>query len=58
MNEENKKLCPFTSLKEYCGNDCALYKEEYKGCCIPNFEEEMSKALLKILTISRLSRRN
>ena len=55
---EKDKLCPFTGLREYCGNDCALYSEEYEGCCIPNFGEEMSKVLLKVLTISRLSRRN
>lgn len=30
MNEENNKLCPFTGLREYCGKDCALYKEKYK----------------------------
>lgn len=57
MNEENNKLCPFTGLKEYFGNDCALYKEKYKGCCIANFGEEMSKSLLKVLSISRLTRR-
>lgn len=55
---EKDKLCPFTDLKEYCGNYCALYSEEYKGCCIPNFCEEIVKALLKILRISRMSRRN
>lgn len=58
MNEENKKLCPFTELREYCGNDCALYSEKYNGCCIVNFGEEMSKSLLKVLSISRLTRRN
>ena len=58
MNEENNKLCPFTGLKEYCGKDCALYSEEYNGCCITNFGEEMTKVLLKVLTISRLSKRN
>ena len=57
MNEENKKLCPFTGLKEYCGNDCALYSEEYKGCCIANFGEEMSKSLLAVLRVSRMTRR-
>ena len=55
---EKDKLCPFTGLKEYCGNDCALYSEEYKGCCIPNFSEEIIKSLLKVLSISRLTRRN
>lgn len=43
MNKENNKLCPFTGLKEYCGKDCALYSEEYNGCCITNFGEEMTK---------------
>lgn len=57
MNEENKKLCPFTGLKEYCRNDCALYSEEYNGCCIANFGEEMSKSLLAVLRVSRLTRR-
>lgn len=56
MNEENKKLCPFTGLKEYCGNDCALYSEKYKGCCITNFGEEMLKALIRALEISRMTR--
>lgn len=58
MNEENNKLCPFTGLKEYCGNDCALYNEEYNGCCIVNFGEEMSKSLLAVLRVSRMTRRN
>lgn len=57
MNEENNKLCPFTGLKEYCGNDCALYSEEYNGCCIANFGEEMLKALIRALEISRMTRR-
>lgn len=54
---EKDKLCPFTGLKEYCANDCALYSEEYKGCCIQNFSEEIIKSLLKVLSISRLTRR-
>ena len=58
MNEENNKLCPFAGLKEYCGNDCALYSEEYEGCCIANFGEEMSKSLLAVLRVSRMTRRN
>lgn len=45
------KLCQFTGLKEYCGNYCALYKEEYKGCCIPNFGRGMTKELLKVLLL-------
>lgn len=57
MNEENNKLCPFTGLKEYCGNDCALYSEEYNGCCIANFGEEMLKAFIRALEISRMTRR-
>ena len=57
MNEENNKLCPFTGLKEYCGNDCALYSEKYKGCCIANFGEEMTEILLKVLRVSRMTRR-
>lgn len=57
MNEENNKLCPFTGLREYCGKDCALYSEEYKGCCIANFGEEMSKSLLAVLRVSRMTRR-
>lgn len=57
MNEENNKLCPFTGLKEYCGNDCALYSEEYNGCCIVNFGEEMSKSFLSVLRVSRMTRR-
>lgn len=57
MNEENNKLCPFTGLREYCGKDCALYSEEYKGCCIANFGEEMSKSLIAVLRVSRMTRR-
>lgn len=57
MNEENNKLCPFTGLKEYCGKDCALYSEEYEGCYIANFGEEMSKSLLAVLRVSRMTRR-
>ena len=57
MNEENNKLCPFTGLKEYCGNDCALYSEKYNGCCIANFGEEMLKVLIRALEISRMTRR-
>ena len=57
MNEENNKLCPFAELKEYCGNDCALYSEEYNGCCIANFGEEMLKVLIRALEISRMTRR-
>lgn len=56
MNEENKKLCPFTVLKECCGNDCALYSEKYNVCCIANFGEEMLKALIRALEISRMTR--
>ena len=56
MNEEDNKLCPFTGLREYCGNDCALYSEEYEGCCIVNFGEEMLKALIRALEISRMTR--
>lgn len=56
MNEEKDKLCPFTGLKEYCGNDCALYSEKYKGCCIANFGEEMTEILLKVLRVSRMTR--
>ena len=56
MNEENKKLCPFTGLKDYCIKECALYKEEYNGCCIANFGEEMTKILLKVLRVSRITR--
>ena len=58
MKKKINKLCPLTRLREYCGKDCALYSEEYKGCCIANFGEEMTKVLLKVLTISRLPRRN
>lgn len=58
MNEENKKFCPFTGLKEYCGNDCALYNEEYNGCCIVNLSKEIEMSLLAILRVSRLTRRN
>lgn len=57
MNEENNKLCPFTGLREYCGNDCALYSEEYEECCIANFVEEMLKAFIRALEISRMTRR-
>lgn len=54
---EKDKLCPFTGLKEYCIKECALYSEEYNGCCIANFGEEMSKSLLAALRVSRLTRR-
>lgn len=57
MNEENKKFCPFTVLIDHCAEDCALYSEEYKGCCIANFGEEMSKSLLAVLRVSRMTRR-
>lgn len=58
MLNESDKFCPFAELKRYCIKECALYSEEYKGCCIANFGEEMSKVLLKVLTVSRLTRRN
>ena len=58
MLNESDKFCPFAELKRYCIKECALYNEEYKGCCIANFGEEMSKVLLKVLTVSRLTRRN
>lgn len=58
MVNESDKFCPFAELERYCIKECALYSEEYKGCCIANFGEEMTKSLLKVLTISRLSRRN
>ena len=52
MVNESDKFCPFAELKRYC------ISEEYEGCCIANFGEEMSKVLLKVLTVSRLTRRN
>lgn len=58
MLNESDKFCPFAELKRYCIKECALYSEEYEGCCIVNFGEEMSKVLLKVLTVSRLTRRN
>lgn len=58
MLNESDKFCPFAELKRYCIKECALYSEEYEGCCIANFGEEMSKVLLKVLTVSRLTRRN
>lgn len=58
MVNESDKFCPFAELKRYCIKECALYSEEYEGCCIANFGEEMSKVLLKVLTVSRLTRRN
>lgn len=57
MVNESNKFCPFAELERYCIKECALYSEEYNGCCIANFGEEMSKALLKVLSISRLTRR-
>ena len=59
MNEEKiNKLCPLTAFKDYCiKEDCALYSEEYNGCCIANFGEEMSKSLLAVLRVSRMTRR-
>lgn len=56
MNEENKKFCPFTVLIDHCSKDCALYSEEYNGCCIANFGEEMTKSLLAFLRVSRMTR--
>ena len=56
MNEEKYGICPFTGLKDYCIKECALYKEEYNGCCIANFGEEMTKILLKVLRVSRMTR--
>lgn len=58
MNEEIDKLCPFAELERYCIKECALYSEEYEGCCIANFGEEMSKSLLAVLRVSRMTRRN
>lgn len=58
MLNESDKFCPFAELKRYCIKECALYSEEYEGCCIANFGEEMSKVLLKVLTVSRMTRRN
>ena len=58
MVNEIDKLCPFTWFKDYCiKEDCALYSEEYNGCCIANFGEEMTKALIRALEISRMTRR-
>lgn len=53
---EKDKLCPFTGLREYCGKDCALYSEEYKGCCIPNFGEEIKKVIPTVFSISKMIR--
>lgn len=53
---EKDKLCPFTGLKEYCGEDCALYSKEYNGCYISNLSEEMIKVHLKVLRVDRLTR--
>ena len=58
MLNENGKFCPFAGLERYCIKECALYSEEYKGCCIANFGEEMSKSLLAVLRVSRMTRRN
>ena len=58
MKKKINKLCPLTGFKHYCIKErCALYSEEYNGCCIANFGEEMTKVLLKVLTISRMTRR-
>ena len=52
------KLCPFTGFKDYCIKEgCALYSKEYEECCIANFGEEMSKSLLAVLRVSRMTRR-
>ena len=58
MKKKINKLCPLTAFKHYCiKEDCALYSEEYEGCCIANFGEEMTKALIRALEISRMTRR-
>lgn len=57
MLNESDKFCPFAEFKRYCIKECALYSEEYKGCCIANFGEEMSKSLLAVLRVSRMTRR-
>ena len=58
MKKKINKLCPLTRLRDYCiKEDCALYSEEYEGCCIANFGEEMSKSLLAVLRVSRMTRR-
>ena len=58
MKKKINKLCPLTGLRDYCiKEDCALYSEEYNGCCIANFGEEMSKSLLAVLRVSRMTRR-
>ena len=57
MKKKINKLCPLTGFREYCGKDCALYSEEYEGCCIANFGEEMTKSLLAVLRVSRMTRR-
>lgn len=58
MVNESDKFCPFAELERYCIKECALYSEEYEGCCIANFGEEMLKALIRALEISRMTRRN
>ena len=53
MKKKINKLCPLAAFKHYCiKEDCALYSEEYKGCCIANFGEEMTKSLLAVLRVS------
>lgn len=58
MVNESNKFCPFAELERYCIKECALYSEEYEGCCIANFGEEMLKVLIRALEISRMTRRN
>ena len=57
MVNESDKFCPFAELERYCIKECALYSEEYEVCCIANFGEEMSKSLLAVLIVSRMTRR-
>ena len=57
MVNESNKFCPFAELERYCIKECALYSEEYNGCCIANFGEEMLKTLIRALEISRMTRR-
>lgn len=58
MLNESDKFCPFAELKRYCIKECALYSEEYEGCCIVNLSKEIEMSLLAVLRVSRMTRRN
>lgn len=56
MVNESDKFCPFAELERYCIKECALYSEEYEGCCIANFGEEIKKVIPTVFSVSKIIR--